>query len=94
MLGGYAVGAYGYPRATNDIDVFVSDDEANVNNLIRCLTQFGFAEPFLPEALSQPRSIIEMGVEPIKIQLMTLPTVSISRRRLLAEISWKSKILK
>lgn len=68
MLGGYAVGAYVYPRATNDIDVFVSDDEANVNNLIQCLTQFGFAEPFLPEALSQPRSIIEMGVEPIKIQ--------------------------
>lgn len=70
MLGGYAVGAYGYPRATNDIDVFVSDDEVNVENLIQSITQFGFAGPISPDALSQPRSIVEMGVEPIKIQLM------------------------
>ena len=69
MLGGYAVGAYGYPRATN-LDVFVSDDDKNVENLIRCLTQFGFAEPVAENVLSEPRSIIEMGVEPIKIQLM------------------------
>ena len=69
MLGGYAVGAYGYPRATNDIDIFVSDDEVNVENLIRCLTQFGF-EPLSHDSLSQPRSVVEMGVEPIKIQLM------------------------
>lgn len=70
MLGGYAVGAYGYPRATNDIDVFVSDDEVNVEKLIRSITQFGFAGPISQDALSQPRSIVEMGVEPIKIQLM------------------------
>ena len=70
MLGGYAVGAYGYPRATNDLDVFVSGDEVNVENLIRCLAQFGFAEPMAHDILSEPRSIIEMGVEPIKIQLM------------------------
>ena len=70
MLGGYAVGAYGYPRATNDVDVFVSDDEVNVENLIQSISQFGFAEPVSHDALAQPRCIIEMGVEPIKIQLM------------------------
>lgn len=70
MLGGYAVGAYGYPRATNDIDVFISDDEVNVENLIQSITQFGFPGPISPDALSQSRSIVEMGVEPIKIQLM------------------------
>jgi hypothetical protein len=70
MLGGYAVGAYGYPRTTNDIDIFVSSDEINTENLIRCLTQFGFVEPISRDAISQPRSLIEMGVEPIKIQLL------------------------
>ena len=70
LLGGYAVGAYGYPRATNDIDVFVSDDEVNVENLIRCLSQFGFADRIAQDALALPGSIVEMGVEPIKIQLM------------------------
>jgi hypothetical protein len=70
MLGGYAVGLYGYPRSTNDLDVFVSSDEMNVENLIRCLIQFGFTEPIRQDAFLQPRSIVEMGVEPIKIQLM------------------------
>ena len=88
MLGGYAVGAYGYPRATNDLDVFVSDDQANVENLIRCLAQFGFAEPLSENVLSEPRSIIEMGVEPIKIQLMNFADgidfeVAFSRRNIL-----------
>lgn len=69
MLGGYAVGAYGYPRATNDIDVFVADDSENVTKLIRALADFGF--PSLGEnAFSQPRSMVELGVEPVKIQLM------------------------
>lgn len=87
MLGGYAVGAYGYPRATNDLDVFVSGDQANVENLIRCLTQFGF-EAVAQHALYESRSIIEMGVEPIKIQLMNFADgidfeVAFARRNIL-----------
>ena len=71
MRGGYAVGAYGYPRATNDLDVFVSDDSTNVENLLRCLAQFGFADLTISSgAFLEPRSLVEMGVEPIKIQLM------------------------
>jgi hypothetical protein len=70
MLGGYALGSYGYPRATNDLDVFVSDEEVNVENLIRCLVQFGFGGQISHDAFARPRSIVEMGVEPIKIQLM------------------------
>ncbi len=71
MLGGYAVGGYGYPRATNDIDVFISDDSSNMEKLIRCLTQFGFADLTISQnAFSKSRSLLEMGVEPIKIQLM------------------------
>jgi predicted nucleotidyltransferase len=88
MLGGYAVGAYGYPRATNDLDIFVSDDEANIENLIRCLAQFGFGERISNSVLSKPRSIIEMGVEPIKIQLMNFADgidfeVAFARRNIL-----------
>lgn len=29
LIGGYAVGVYGYSRTTNDIDIFVSDDQPN-----------------------------------------------------------------
>src|SRR5688572_13670527 len=71
LLGGYAVGAYGYPRATNDLDVFVSGEATNVGQLGRALEAFGFSESQLPkDAFLQPRSILEMGIEPMKIQLM------------------------
>lgn len=29
LIGGYAVGVYGYARSTNDLDIFVSDDREN-----------------------------------------------------------------
>lgn len=71
LIGGYAVGVYGYARSTNDIDIFVSSDPENVQNLVKAIVQFGFAGVNLTEKLfSQGRSIVEMGVEPMKIQLM------------------------
>jgi predicted nucleotidyltransferase len=30
LIGGYAVVFYGYPRATNDMDIFVSNDLENL----------------------------------------------------------------
>lgn len=71
LIGGYAVGYYGYPRATNDIDVFVADDHANSRNLVKALSEFGFSGENLSEELfTQKKSIIEMGVEPMMIQIM------------------------
>lgn len=71
LLGGYAVGAYGYPRATNDLDVFVSDDHENVEHVTDALAAFGFPESQKTiDAFLQPRSMLEMGVEPMKIRIM------------------------
>jgi hypothetical protein len=71
LIGGYAVGIYGYTRATNDLDVFVSGDRQNVENLIHALNEFGFSDSGLSvESFAQKRSMIEMGVEPIKIQIL------------------------
>ena len=71
LIGGYAVGIYGYTRATNDIDIFVSDERRNVINLLRALADFGFADPSLSEdTLKEERSMIEMGIEPMKVQIL------------------------
>ena len=70
MIGGYAVGVYGYPRATGDIDIFVSDDEENVGKLIEALRDFGFAGFDLSDIFVKKRSLVEIGVEPLKVQLM------------------------
>ena len=70
MIGGYAVGVYGYPRTTNDIDIFVSDDRENVGNLVKALQNFGFGGFDLSNIFAEKRSLVEIGVEPLKVQLM------------------------
>lgn len=71
LIGGYAVGIYGYSRSTNDIDIFVSDDRENVLRLLKALADFGFTDPTLSEdVLSEERSMIEMGIEPMKVQIL------------------------
>ncbi len=70
MIGGYAVGVYGYPRATNDVDIFVSDDDTNTGNLVKALQDFGFGGFDLSGIFKESRSLVEIGVEPLKVQFM------------------------
>lgn len=71
LIGGYAVGFYGYPRATNDIDVFVAGDLENARRIVECLTDFGFGTGELSvEFFTQEKSIVAMGVEPVKIEIV------------------------
>jgi hypothetical protein len=70
LIGGYAVGFYGYPRATNDIDIFVAKDIENARRLVKTLSEFGFsAHELSTEIFMQEKSLIRMGVEPMKIEI-------------------------
>jgi len=70
LIGGYAVGVYGYSRTTNDIDIFVSDDRDNTMRLVAALNDFGVGGSDLSEIFAEKRSLVEIGVEPVKVQLM------------------------
>lgn len=48
VVGGYAVGLHGYPRATIDLDVWVATTAANAERLIDALRDFGFDGLTLP----------------------------------------------
>lgn len=41
LLGGWAVGIYGAPRATADLDIFVSINDNNLDKLLKSLYEFG-----------------------------------------------------
>lgn len=70
LIGGYAVGFHGYPRATNDLDIFVAKDAENAQRLIKSLIDFGFESSELStEIFTQEKSIVRMGVEPLKIEI-------------------------
>ena len=72
LIGGYAVGYYGYPRATNDMDVWIAMQPANAERMVTALRVFGFDVPELsPDLFLQKNSIVRLGVPPIRLEIMT-----------------------
>ncbi len=51
LIGGYAVGIYGYVRATNDLDIWVNTTPENAAAIHRALLEFGFAGDILTSDL-------------------------------------------
>ena len=72
LVGGYAVGFHGYPRATADMEIWVSRTEENAQKLVSVLEEFGFKDVALAaQALTQEGQVIRMGVPPLRIELFT-----------------------
>ena len=71
VVGGYAVNYHGYPRYTRDIDFWIWLDSNNIDRLLDALHAFGFGSLGLSlEDFSNPNSIIQLGHEPFRIDLM------------------------
>jgi hypothetical protein len=72
VVGGYAVGVHGFPRFTGDLDIFVAISRENAGRLLDVLGEFGFASLNLsPGDFLEPDMVVEIGREPIKIQVLT-----------------------
>jgi hypothetical protein len=72
LIGGYAVGYHGYPRATADMDIWVAMNPSNSQRIVIVLKEFGFDLPeLLPELFLKEWQIIRMGVPPIRIEIAT-----------------------
>jgi hypothetical protein len=72
LIGGYAVGYHGYPRATVDMDIWVAMNSENAHKLVRILKDFGFNVPELSEKLFlKTDQIVRMGVPPVRLEIVT-----------------------
>lgn len=72
LIGVYAVGYHGYPRATNDIDVWVAVKPDNAERIVAALREFGFAASELSTTMFlQENQIIRLGVPPMRIEILT-----------------------
>lgn len=69
LLGGWAVGIYGAPRATADMDIFVSVSDNNLDNLLKSLYEFG-AISVPKEYFKEAGRIFRMGRSPIRIEIL------------------------
>jgi len=72
LIGGWAVGYYGYPRATGDMDIWVSSKTENADKLIETFKEFGFDVPDLSiELFTKENQITRIGVPPLRIEVLT-----------------------
>ena len=72
LIGGYAVGIHGYPRATADIDFWIAINPDNAQKVTKALARFGFGETGVnPGMFQQPNQIIRMGLPPYRIEIST-----------------------
>jgi len=72
LIGGYAVGYYGHPRATGDLDIWVAVSDKNAHKLVRILKDFGFDVPDLkPELFLEMNRIVRFGEPPLRIEILT-----------------------
>lgn len=73
LIGGYAVGYHGYPRATNDLDIWIAIHPENANQMVSVMREFGFDLPELSvDSFLKERQIIRLGNPPIRIEILTV----------------------
>jgi hypothetical protein len=72
MIGGHAVAAYGEPRLTEDLDVFVEPALVNARRLRAALVDFGFgaAAPSV-ELLAERDKVFMLGRKPWRVDILT-----------------------
>jgi predicted nucleotidyltransferase len=72
LVGAYAVGVHGFPRATKDIDFFVWATPENATNLVRALVRFGAPLDDVSESdFSTAGIVFQIGHSPRRIAILT-----------------------
>ncbi len=72
VVGAYAVGVHGHPRATKDLDVWVDATVANAPKVIQGLAAFGAPLGGVTQAdFESPGVGLQIGVTPGRIDVLT-----------------------
>lgn len=72
LIGGYAVGYHGYPRATADMDIWIAVDEENAAKAARAIQEFGIPSRQAAKVTFLGRDrVIRMGFPPVRIEVFT-----------------------
>src|SRR3990167_3885355 len=72
IVGAYAMGAYGYPRATGDFDIWVEASTKNSKKIYKSLSEFGAPLSDITEKTFAEEGIFfQIGVAPRRIDIIT-----------------------
>ena len=72
IVGAYALGTHGYPRATGDIDIWVKPNSINSKKIYKALARFGAPlDQIQIDEFSTEGIIFQIGVIPRRIDIIT-----------------------
>ena len=72
LVGGYAVGYHGYPRATGDMDIWIEMSESNSKKVASAFRDFSMPNELISEDLFlETNKVIRMGVPPVRLEVIT-----------------------
>lgn len=74
VVGAHAMAIHGVPRATGDLDIWVDRGPANAEKVWEALLRFGApleALGFSRSDLTSPGSVVQIGIPPRRIDLLT-----------------------
>ncbi|MFO7824157.1 MAG: nucleotidyltransferase [Cyclobacterium sp.] len=70
LIGGFAMGAYGYIRSTGDLDIFIHATEENAQRALKACIDFGIDEADLKEEMFLVEKMIGIGMPPLRIEIL------------------------
>lgn len=72
IVGAYALGIHGRPRATGDLDVWVDPTQENAPRVLQALADFGAPlEQVTTDDFTTPGVVFQMGLPPRRIDVLT-----------------------
>jgi len=72
IVGAFALAVHGHVRATKDVDVWVRPTRANAKRVLDAVRAFaGAVEGLSVDDFSMPGTIIQLGVAPARIDILT-----------------------
>ena len=86
IVGSFALAMHGRPRATGDIDLWIRPTPENGKSLTKAVEEFGFGFMRITENDVMSGKIIQMGVPPVRIDLISVLD------GLTAEEIWQGKV--
>ena len=72
VVGAFALGFYGSPRNTGDIDIWISISKENAKRMEKTLIDFGVSSlGYSEKDFLEEGSVIQIGVPPVRIDFLT-----------------------
>ena len=72
VVGAYAMGIHGYPRATGDLDIWVEASTENSEKIYQSLSEFGAPLSEVTKSTFREQGIVfQIGVAPRRIDIIT-----------------------